>query len=44
MGCQGEIDEMLRIRLREAESNEEVFTSVAWLQAFNIKEPIYPEL
>ncbi|GKF01336.1 hypothetical protein Tco_0028259, partial [Tanacetum coccineum] len=31
MGCDGEIDDMLRIRLREAESNEEIFTSVAWI-------------
>ncbi|GJV82057.1 hypothetical protein Tco_1517927 [Tanacetum coccineum] len=44
MGCDGEIDDMLRIRLREAESNEEIFTSVAWIRAFNIKEPIYAEL
>ncbi|GKC36044.1 hypothetical protein Tco_1048428 [Tanacetum coccineum] len=27
MGCDGEIDDMLRIRLREAESDEEIFTS-----------------
>ncbi|GKD76734.1 ribonuclease H-like domain-containing protein [Tanacetum coccineum] len=39
-----EIDDMLRIKLREAESNEETFTSVAWIRAFNIKEPIYAEL
>ncbi|GKF38636.1 hypothetical protein Tco_0118697, partial [Tanacetum coccineum] len=39
-----EIDDMLRIKLREAESNEEIFTSVAWIRAFNIKEPIYAEL
>ncbi|GJU52446.1 retrotransposon ORF1 [Tanacetum coccineum] len=26
MGCDGEIDDMLRIKLREAESNEEIFT------------------
>ncbi|GKE35838.1 hypothetical protein Tco_1455160, partial [Tanacetum coccineum] len=44
MGCDGEIDDMLRIRLREAESNEEIFTSVAWIRAFNINEPIYGEL
>nr|GEX45954.1 retrotransposon Orf1 [Tanacetum cinerariifolium] len=44
MGCDGEIDDMLRIRLREAESNEEIFTSLAWIRAFNIKEPIYAEL
>ncbi|GJZ38817.1 DNA-directed DNA polymerase [Tanacetum coccineum] len=44
MGCDGEIDEMLRIKLREAGSNEEIFTSVAWIRAFNINEPIYSEL
>ncbi|GJZ97003.1 tweety-2 like protein [Tanacetum coccineum] len=44
MGCDGEIDDMLRIRLRKAESNEEIFTSVAWMRAFNINEPIYQEL
>ncbi|GKE84817.1 hypothetical protein Tco_1558559, partial [Tanacetum coccineum] len=44
MSCDGEIDDMLRIKLREAESNEEIFTSVAWIRAFNINEPIYAEL
>ncbi|GJV49422.1 hypothetical protein Tco_1439634, partial [Tanacetum coccineum] len=44
MGCDGEIDDMLRISLREAESEEEIFTSVAWIRAFNINEPIYAEL
>ncbi|GJT50137.1 retrotransposon ORF1 [Tanacetum coccineum] len=44
MGCDGEIDDMLRIRVREAESDEEIFTSVAWIRAFNINEPIYAEL
>ncbi|GKF03659.1 hypothetical protein Tco_0030582, partial [Tanacetum coccineum] len=44
MGCDGEIDDMLRIRLREAESNKEIFTFVAWIRAFNINEPIYAEL
>ncbi|GKB64131.1 hypothetical protein Tco_0920317 [Tanacetum coccineum] len=44
MGCDGEIDDMLRIRLREARSDEEIFTSVAWIIAFNINEPIYAEL
>nr|GEY42716.1 hypothetical protein [Tanacetum cinerariifolium] len=39
-----EIDDMLRIRLREAEPNEVIFTSVAWIRAFNINEPIYAEL
>ncbi|GKD29775.1 hypothetical protein Tco_1240553, partial [Tanacetum coccineum] len=44
MSCDGEIDDMLRIRLREAGSDEEIFTSVAWIRAFNINEPIYVEL
>nr|GEX47230.1 ribonuclease H-like domain-containing protein [Tanacetum cinerariifolium] len=44
MGYDGEIDDMLRIRLREAGSNEEIFTFVAWIRAFNINEPIYAEL
>ncbi|GJU24033.1 retrotransposon ORF1 [Tanacetum coccineum] len=39
-----EIDDMLRIRLREAGSDEEIFTSVAWIRAFNINELIYAEL
>ncbi|GKA04716.1 retrotransposon ORF1 [Tanacetum coccineum] len=43
LGCDGEIDDMLRIRVREAESEEEIFTSVAWIRAFNINEPIYAE-
>ncbi|GJX22619.1 hypothetical protein Tco_0227064 [Tanacetum coccineum] len=44
MGYDREIDDMLRIRLREAELDEEIFTSVAWIRAFNINEPIYAEL
>nr|GFB49873.1 hypothetical protein [Tanacetum cinerariifolium] len=44
MGCDGEIDDMFRIRLREAGSDEEIFTSVDWIRAFNINEPIYAEL
>ncbi|GJS66690.1 hypothetical protein Tco_0681254 [Tanacetum coccineum] len=44
MGCDGEIDDMLRIKLHEADSNEEIFTSVAWIRVFNIKEPIYAKL
>ncbi|GJX43865.1 hypothetical protein Tco_0260541 [Tanacetum coccineum] len=43
MGCDGEIDDMLRIKVREAESGKEIFTSVAWIRAFNINEPIYAE-
>ncbi|GKC97306.1 hypothetical protein Tco_1167581 [Tanacetum coccineum] len=44
MRYDGEIDDMLRIKLREAESNEEIFTYVAYIIAFNIKEPIYSKL
>nr|GEW26366.1 hypothetical protein [Tanacetum cinerariifolium] len=35
---------MLRIRLHEAGSDEDIFTSVAWIIAFNINDPIYVEL
>ncbi|GKF40079.1 hypothetical protein Tco_0120140 [Tanacetum coccineum] len=44
MGCDGEIDDMFRIRLHEVGSDEEIFTLVAWIRAFNINEPIYAEL
>ncbi|GKE89308.1 hypothetical protein Tco_1566783, partial [Tanacetum coccineum] len=44
MGCDGEIDDILRIRLREAGSDEEIFTSVTWIRAFNINETIYAKL
>ncbi|GJS01446.1 hypothetical protein Tco_0317954 [Tanacetum coccineum] len=44
MGCDGEIDKMLRIKLHKAGSNEEIFTYVAWIRAFNINEPIYAKL
>nr|GEW37387.1 hypothetical protein [Tanacetum cinerariifolium] len=44
MGCDGEIDDMLRIRLHEAGSEEDIFTSAASIRAFNINEPIYAEL
>nr|GEV76883.1 hypothetical protein [Tanacetum cinerariifolium] len=44
MGCDGEIDDMLRIRLCDAGSDEEIFTSMAWIRDFNINEPIYAEL
>ncbi|GKF91079.1 hypothetical protein Tco_0274780, partial [Tanacetum coccineum] len=44
MGCDGEIDDILRIRLREAVSDEEIFTLVAWIRDFNINETIYAEL
>nr|GEY66128.1 hypothetical protein [Tanacetum cinerariifolium] len=38
------LDDMLRIRLHEARLDEEIFTSVAWIRAFNINEPIYVEI
>ncbi|GJZ10684.1 hypothetical protein Tco_0545443, partial [Tanacetum coccineum] len=44
IGCGDEIDQMLEISLKEAQTEEEVFFSVAWVRAFNIREPIYPEL
>nr|GEV97376.1 hypothetical protein [Tanacetum cinerariifolium] len=44
MGCDREIDEMLKIKLREAGSDEEIFTSMAWIRDFNINEPIYSKL
>nr|GEX12256.1 retrotransposon Orf1 [Tanacetum cinerariifolium] len=39
-----EIDQILKISLKEVESNEEIFFSVAWVRAFYIQEHIYPEL
>nr|GEZ21202.1 retrotransposon Orf1 [Tanacetum cinerariifolium] len=44
MGCDGEIDDMLRIRVHEAGSVEEIFTSMVWIRAFNTSEPIYAKL
>ncbi|GJR12237.1 hypothetical protein Tco_0794889 [Tanacetum coccineum] len=44
IGCDGEIDDMLRIRLREAGSDEEIFNLVDWIRAFNINELIYAKL
>ncbi|GJZ06622.1 hypothetical protein Tco_0540415 [Tanacetum coccineum] len=44
IGCGDEIDQMLKISLKEAQTEEEVFFYVAWVRAFNIREPIYPEL
>nr|GEW38291.1 hypothetical protein [Tanacetum cinerariifolium]GEW43011.1 hypothetical protein [Tanacetum cinerariifolium] len=43
-GCDKEIDGMLRINLCEAGTNEEIFTSLAWIRAFNINKPIYSKL
>ncbi|GJZ46201.1 hypothetical protein Tco_0593797, partial [Tanacetum coccineum] len=44
MGCGEEIDEMLTIKLFMADTNEEIFTSEARTNAFNIDERIYSEL
>ncbi|GKD61616.1 hypothetical protein Tco_1299125 [Tanacetum coccineum] len=44
MACGEEIDEMLTIKLCVAGTNEEIFTSKAYTNAFNIDEPIYSEL
>nr|GFA97039.1 hypothetical protein [Tanacetum cinerariifolium] len=44
MGCDGETDDTLRIRLREAGLDEEIFTFVAWIRDFNINELIYAKL
>ncbi|GJR69093.1 hypothetical protein Tco_0015158 [Tanacetum coccineum] len=44
MGCGKAIDEMLTIKLFVAGTNEEIFTSEAWTNAFNIDERIYCEL
>ncbi|GKB95586.1 hypothetical protein Tco_0981723 [Tanacetum coccineum] len=44
IGCGDDIDKMLKISLKEAQSDEEIFFFVAWVRAFNIREPIYPEL
>ncbi|GKA10527.1 hypothetical protein Tco_0689960, partial [Tanacetum coccineum] len=44
IGCGDEIDQMLKISLKEAQSDEEIFFSVTWVRAFNIREPVYPEL
>ncbi|GJZ78720.1 hypothetical protein Tco_0643557 [Tanacetum coccineum] len=39
-----EIDQMLKISLKEAQSDEVIFFFVAWVRDFNIREPIYPKL
>nr|GEV38867.1 hypothetical protein [Tanacetum cinerariifolium] len=44
MACGEEIDEMFTIKLCVASTNEEIFTSEAWTNDFNINEPIYSEL
>nr|GEW59851.1 hypothetical protein [Tanacetum cinerariifolium] len=44
MGYDGEVDDMLRIRARKAGLDEEIFTSMAWIRAFNINDLIYAKL
>ncbi|GKE31729.1 retrovirus-related pol polyprotein from transposon TNT 1-94 [Tanacetum coccineum] len=43
-GCSREAKSRYNSSLKEAQTEEEVFFSVAWVRAFNIREPIYPEL
>ncbi|GKE35157.1 hypothetical protein Tco_1454479, partial [Tanacetum coccineum] len=43
-GCSREAKSRYNSSLKEAQSDEEIFFSVAWVRAFNIREPIYPEL
>ncbi|GJY52315.1 hypothetical protein Tco_0443162 [Tanacetum coccineum] len=44
IGCGDEIDQMLKISLKEAQTKEEVLFFVSWVRAFNICKPIYLEL
>nr|GFA40636.1 hypothetical protein [Tanacetum cinerariifolium] len=44
MGRGEVIDEMLTIKLLMASTNEEIFNSETWTNAFNINEPIYSDL
>nr|GFA87082.1 hypothetical protein [Tanacetum cinerariifolium] len=44
MGCAEEIENMLEIKVYEAGSQEEIFSSEAWRRAFDINKPIYTEL
>ncbi|GKE21428.1 hypothetical protein Tco_1432940 [Tanacetum coccineum] len=44
MGCPGEIEAMLEIKVYEVEGQEEIFKSEAWRRIFDINEPIYTEL
>ncbi|GKB91216.1 hypothetical protein Tco_0963488 [Tanacetum coccineum] len=44
MGYGEAIDEMLTVKLFVAGTDEDIFTSEAWTNSFNIDEPIYSEL
>ncbi|GKB35940.1 hypothetical protein Tco_0880882 [Tanacetum coccineum] len=44
MGCAEEIENMLEIKVYEAGSQEEIFSSEAWRRVFDINEPIYTKL
>ncbi|GJR81207.1 retrovirus-related pol polyprotein from transposon TNT 1-94 [Tanacetum coccineum] len=44
LGCAEAIKEMLKIKIVEMGGQEEIFTSKAWRNAFDIKEHIYTEL
>ncbi|GKC23487.1 hypothetical protein Tco_1025637, partial [Tanacetum coccineum] len=43
-GCSREAKSCYNSSLKEAQTEEEVFFSMAWVRAFNIRKPIYPEL
>ncbi|GJW36915.1 ribonuclease H-like domain-containing protein [Tanacetum coccineum] len=43
-GCSREVKSRYNSSLKEAQTEEEVFFSVAWVRAFDIREPIYLEL
>ncbi|GKA60669.1 hypothetical protein Tco_0760076 [Tanacetum coccineum] len=44
MGCTEEIENMLEIKVYEAGSQEDIFSSQVWRRVFDINEPIYTEL
>nr|GEU96569.1 hypothetical protein [Tanacetum cinerariifolium] len=44
MGCAEEIENMLEIKVYEAGSQKEIFSSEAWRRVFDINQPIYIEL
>ncbi|GKA65782.1 hypothetical protein Tco_0765489 [Tanacetum coccineum] len=43
-GCSRKTKSRYNTSLKEAETGEEIFFSVDWVRAFNLRGPIYPEL
>ncbi|GJT85600.1 hypothetical protein Tco_1067317 [Tanacetum coccineum] len=43
MGCAEEIENILKIKVYKADSQEEIFSSEAWRRAFDINESIYTD-